>query len=237
MPSGIPKNGVNSGWFKKTRKIKNFICKNCNSNFIDFSKRTFCKPSCVYEYKAKNGSWNKGLKRYWNSPMEFKKGLVPWNKGIKRPEIIGEKHPRWSGGNGKCAICDKQFHYHARKNQRCIECWNKNRGGENSPRWKGGINSVIKRRSQLAGAEGSHTIKQWEELKKKFNYMCLCCKQFEPEIKLSEDHIIPLSKGGGNDISNIQPLCKSCNSIKHVKIINFIEIYDITRSQEQSICV
>lgn len=48
--------------------------------------------------------------------------------------------------------------------------------------------------------------------------ICLCCGN---EAKLEMDHVIPLIKNGSNSINNIQPLCRSCNSKKHVSIIDY----------------
>ena len=61
---------------------------------------------------------------------------------------------------------------------------------------------------------GSHTQQQWEYLKAAYNYTCNMCGIKEPEIKLTKDHIISVKNGGSNDIGNLQPLCRHCNSIK-----------------------
>lgn len=61
---------------------------------------------------------------------------------------------------------------------------------------------------------------QWEMTKGYFHNKCAYC---DKESKLTQDHFIPLSKGGEYTNNNIIPACTSCNSSKHDK--DFFEWY------------
>ena len=185
--------------------------------------------------RGSNQGFQKGNKLYENpraKATRFKKNLIPWNKGKKglqtawnkgktlSKEIIekikngqkgkmvsGEKHPNWKGGISKNK---KDYNY------------------KNSKKWvEKNYNKKLhlnnQRRVKKIGNGGFHILSDWEALKMKYRYMCLCCKKCEPEITLSVDHIIPISKGGSDNIENIQPLCRSCNSRKHTNICNYKE--------------
>lgn len=73
-----------------------------------------------------------------------------------------------------------------------------------------------RRRVRRAFALGWHTAADWEQVKALYGNRCWLCSSAG---KLTEDHIVPLSNGGTNDIDNIAPLCGSCNSSKGNKTI------------------
>lgn len=76
-----------------------------------------------------------------------------------------------------------------------------------------------RRRARKVSAPGNFTAQQWEQLCSRYGNACLRCGE---STRLTPDHIIPLSKPGAtNDISNIQPLCFSCNSGKCDRVIDF----------------
>lgn len=144
-----------------------------------------------------------------------------------------------------CAMCNKEVLLSPSKSRRkkrafcSMKCYAIYRKDVMPPweqqRWTGGVSNAEAHRRWKAknpgrmahlkamryarerNAEGSYTFEEWEKLKAQFGNKCAFCRK---ETKLTRDHIIPLSKGGTNYISNIQPLCRSCNSKKNTKIIH-----------------
>ncbi len=54
---------------------------------------------------------------------------------------------------------------------------------------------------------------------KSFNAVCADCgRTWEQGFMLECHHVIPLSEGGGNVISNSRLLCRSCHSKAHIRL-------------------
>lgn len=83
-----------------------------------------------------------------------------------------------------------------------------------------GVIAQSKRRAlKLNAPGGSHTKAEWQALKSYYMDQCLCCGDV-PDV-LECDHVVPLAKGGSDDISNCQPLCRSCNATKNARTIDY----------------
>jgi 5-methylcytosine-specific restriction endonuclease McrA len=69
----------------------------------------------------------------------------------------------------------------------------------------------LRRRARLANAPvNDFTAEQWLQLLAEFEGRCAYC----PATATTQDHLIPLSRGGAHTASNIVPACLRCNSSK-----------------------
>jgi 5-methylcytosine-specific restriction endonuclease McrA len=211
--------------------------------FEDIMKRcSKCgkKKQLIEFMKNKNrpngvGSWCKKCKNEHTSK---------WQKD--NPEKAKEKHRKWRAANPerwreilrKWNIANPD---NARERTQRYRTSNLEKARESVRKWYAANRekvSEIKRKYQTAHPEknqaihrnryarkigngGKITAQEWKALKEFYNFTCLCCKRREPEINLALDHVMPLALGGKNIISNAQPLCKSCNSKKHAKYIDY----------------
>ena len=67
-------------------------------------------------------------------------------------------------------------------------------------------------RAVVGGLPSTLTENEWQDTLDFWFHQCAYCGS---EEKLTQDHTIPSSKGGGYTKENIVPACGSCNSSKH----------------------
>lgn len=70
-----------------------------------------------------------------------------------------------------------------------------------------------RRKSRKLGLANTLTWEQWQHACEWFNHRCAYCR--EETTFLTEDHLIPVSKGGPRTALNMIPACLSCNLQKH----------------------
>jgi hypothetical protein len=155
-------------------------------------KKSMCKV-CQGEHEAQ---------RIANNPVSKQKHnarTTKWKRA--HPQKVAEQSAKWYAANS-----EHKYNYHVawlQKNPHRLSAYNRNA------------------KALRKGSNGKITAQEWGELKAKYDFTCLRCGKREPEITLTLDHVLPLSKGGANIIGNAQPLCQPCNSWKHDKHIDY----------------
>lgn len=71
-----------------------------------------------------------------------------------------------------------------------------------------------RRYARKRGAEGTHTLAEFRALCSAYDWKCTYCARAVDVSSVTEDHIVPIVRGGDDGIANIVPACRSCNSSK-----------------------
>lgn len=103
-------------------------CKQCEKQFYAPGwrlrlNRQFCSSNCYHKNSRGKTSWNKGIKKWWKSPTQFKVG-----------QTLGENNVNWKGGitrdfprfTRRYKLWRKKIF--ERDNYTCV--WCKQRGGQ-----------------------------------------------------------------------------------------------------------
>ena len=84
-----------------------------------------------------------------------------------------------------------------------------------------------------SGRLGRVTIPQWAKnaVFHRDKGICVKCKAdltrlINQQNALHYDHVIPLAKGGMNDVTNLQLLCESCNAAKSHQLVPHSTVYE-----------
>jgi 5-methylcytosine-specific restriction endonuclease McrA len=171
--------------------------------------------ACKDCMKARSKAWKK------THPDRAKEQDKQWREGNReRKRELGRKSEKKCRANRyayKRANIESINEWRRKKYAEDFEYRKKRNEGSND--WKRRNPAKVlawnkKRKAIKAKCEGSFTGEEWLELCARHGNKCLCCGK--KNVKLTVDHVIPLSKGGTNYISNIQPLCGNCNSKKGI---------------------
>lgn len=73
------------------------------------------------------------------------------------------------------------------------------------------------RRALHAGVVRTLTAAEWRDTLALFDGACAYC--LRTDRPLTQDHIVPISRGGPHSQENVVPVCGSCNSRKHDRSI------------------
>lgn len=228
--------------------LRGGMCKMCLSNKICNRSKSYCEH-CLDLRRSANRKYNQSHKKEnyqrtleWNkkNPVKSKQHRKKYaeshkekvkelNRAYKKTKKYQEQQREYRRNNrehiNKCSS-DWQKENKERRNKYVKEWMSRN--PDKQPIYsrtyqlkhpEKSIGSSKKRREIFKSIKGSFNLHEWNDLVSKTGNKCLRCGK--NGVKLTIDHVVPITEGGTHYISNIQPLCRRCNSIKGNKTIDF----------------
>lgn len=195
---------------RKKRVLKEKVCEQCGAVYTpNATTQRFCgsrtqKIGCSWERRQYRDNHR------WEDP-NYREYFREYSKKWKREQR------------------EKNTDYAERQRKAKREKGKSPEGRAAANRWRRDNTEKVlrynkRRELKKKGVEGTHTPREWKELKRYHNFTCVSCGISEKELKvlwagthfnkLTKDHVVPLSKGGTDFITNIQPMCISCNASK-----------------------
>lgn len=164
--------------------------------------------------------------RAWYIANRERIGVMRRARYAANRDAILAQQKQWETKNREVRLEQKKVYYRTRRKQVHQTPEGRRRESARSCRWiklnpEKAKAIRFRHKALKRNAEGSFTGAEWQELLATYDHCCLRCYKEPPEITLSGDHVIPLTKGGTNYISNIQPLCTSCNASKGTKSTDY----------------
>ncbi len=79
--------------------------------------------------------------------------------------------------------------------------------------------NLVHYRSRKYRNGGKFDLEEWKAMCDFYGNICLRCGR--SDLKLTMDHVIPVSRGGRCGIMNMQPLCQPCNRSKGINATDY----------------
>ena len=182
-----------------------------------YGVKATCK-SCDKLYCQENAEYiAERTKQYCNDNREYiSKRMKKWKEDNQ--EYLAIYMQQWRKDN---AVDHKKYDKQYREENKEQIAMRMKQWAQ-TPKGKAAIKAAKhNRRAAKLSAKGNHTSAEILGLFELQSGVCPYCKVKLHKTKRNSfhvDHILPLSKGGSNDISNIQLLCPKCNMSKHDKL-------------------
>ena len=147
--------------------------------------------------------------------------IKAWRKA--NPEKCREYYATWYETNKEVvAAYSKRYYQEHPDRHRQWVIRNPERSREIKRRWHVANGAARRMAAQFRASvyvKGDLDFDTWLEILDVFDHLCAYCLRSEKEVKLTLDHLVPISKGGEHTESNVVPACLPCNLKKGARSI------------------